>query len=63
MMVIILLHLDDHHHPGGDGAAAVTLSAMVGAVTLPRALGSTPRSDELLRDVREAVREHRLLSS
>lgn len=43
--------------------AAVTLSAMVGAVTIARALGPTPRSDELLRDVREAVRERRLLSA
>ena len=43
--------------------ATVTLSAMVGAVTIARALGPTPRSDELLRDVREAVRERRLLSA
>jgi TetR/AcrR family transcriptional repressor of nem operon len=43
--------------------AAVTLSAMVGAVTIARALGPTPRSDELLRDVREAVRERRLMSA
>src|ERR1700733_5081433 len=42
--------------------ASVTLSAMVGAVMIARALGSTPRSDELLRHVREAVRERRLLS-
>jgi len=41
--------------------AAVTLSAMVGAVMIARALGPTPRSDEILRDVREAVRERRLL--
>ena len=41
--------------------ALVTLSAMVGAVVIARALGPTPRSDELLRDVREAVRERRLL--
>ena len=43
--------------------ATVTLSAMVGAVTIARALGPTPRSDELLRDVREAVRERRLISA
>jgi TetR/AcrR family transcriptional repressor of nem operon len=43
--------------------ATVTLSAMVGAVTIARALGPTRRSDELLRDVREAVRERRLLSA
>jgi hypothetical protein len=36
---------------------------MVGAVTIARALGPTPRSDELLRDVREAVRERRLMSA
>ena len=42
--------------------ASVTLSAMVGAVTIARALGPTPRSEELLRDVREAVRERRLLA-
>jgi TetR/AcrR family transcriptional regulator, transcriptional repressor for nem operon len=41
--------------------AAVTLSAMVGAMFLARALGPTPRSEEILRDVREAVRERRLL--
>jgi TetR/AcrR family transcriptional repressor of nem operon len=42
--------------------ANVTLSAMVGAVMIARALGPTPRSDELLRDVRGAVRERRLLA-
>src|SRR4029453_8445213 len=31
--------------------ARVTLSAMVGAVMIARALGPTPRSDEILRDV------------
>jgi TetR/AcrR family transcriptional regulator, transcriptional repressor for nem operon len=41
--------------------AMVTLSAMVGAVMIARALGPTPRSDELLQGVREAVRERRLL--
>jgi TetR/AcrR family transcriptional repressor of nem operon len=41
--------------------ATVTLSAMVGAVMLARALGPTERSDEILRDVRSAVRERRLL--
>ena len=51
---------------GGDNDAArrratVTLSAMVGAVMIARALGPTPGSDEILRDVREAVRERRLL--
>jgi TetR/AcrR family transcriptional repressor of nem operon len=41
--------------------ATLTLSAMVGAMLIARALGPTPRSDEILRDVREAVRERRLL--
>jgi TetR/AcrR family transcriptional repressor of nem operon len=41
--------------------AAVTLSAVVGAVMIARALGPTPRSDEILRDVRDVVRERRLL--
>jgi TetR/AcrR family transcriptional regulator, transcriptional repressor for nem operon len=41
--------------------ATLTLSAMVGAITLARALGPTPGSEEILRDVREAVRERRLL--
>jgi TetR/AcrR family transcriptional regulator, transcriptional repressor for nem operon len=41
--------------------ATVTLSAMVGAVMIARALGPTPRSEEILRVVREAVRERRLL--
>jgi TetR/AcrR family transcriptional repressor of nem operon len=40
--------------------AAMTLSAMVGALTIARALGPGPRSDEILREVREAVRERRL---
>ena len=40
--------------------ATVTLSAMIGALMIARALGPTPRSDEILRDVREAVRERRL---
>ena len=53
-----LLGSDDEatrHH------ATVTLSAMVGAVMIARALGPSPRSEEILRDVREAVRERRLL--
>src|SRR5829696_3562353 len=37
--------------------AIVTLSAMIGALTIARALGPTERSDEILRDVREAVRK------
>src|SRR4051812_33934739 len=39
--------------------ATVTLSAMIGALMIARALGPTPRSDEILRDVREAVVESR----
>jgi TetR/AcrR family transcriptional repressor of nem operon len=51
---------------GGDDAdrrqrAAVTLSALVGAVVIARALGDTPTSDMLLADVGDAVRERRLL--
>jgi TetR/AcrR family transcriptional regulator, transcriptional repressor for nem operon len=53
-----LLEGDDEATPR---RATVTLSAMVGAVMIARALGPTPRSDEILRDVREAVRERRLL--
>jgi TetR/AcrR family transcriptional regulator, transcriptional repressor for nem operon len=41
--------------------ATLTLSAMVGAMVMARALGPTPRSEEILRDLREAVRERRLL--
>ncbi|GII57351.1 TetR family transcriptional regulator [Planotetraspora thailandica] len=41
--------------------AAVTLSALVGAVVIARALGDTPTSDALLADVGDAVRERRLL--
>jgi len=41
--------------------ANVTLSAMVGAVMIARGLGATDRSDELLRDVLEAIQERRLL--
>ena len=36
--------------------ATVTLSAMIGALMIARALGPTTRSGEILRDVREAVR-------
>jgi TetR/AcrR family transcriptional regulator, transcriptional repressor for nem operon len=54
-----LLESDDEN---SRGRANVALSAMVGAVMIARALGPTPRSDELLRDVREAVRERRLLA-
>jgi len=52
-----LLGDDDEAHR----RATVTLSAMVGAVMIAPALGPTPGSDEILRDVREAVRERRLL--
>jgi TetR/AcrR family transcriptional regulator, transcriptional repressor for nem operon len=54
-----LLESDDEN---SQRRANVTLSAIVGAVMIARALGPTPRSDELLRDVREAVRERRLLA-
>lgn len=36
--------------------AMVTLSAMIGALMIARALGPTTVSDEILRDVRETVR-------
>jgi TetR/AcrR family transcriptional repressor of nem operon len=49
--------------PGTRQRATVTLNAMVGAVIIARALGPTPHSDELLPDVREEVRERRLLSA
>ena len=45
---------------GDERAAAVTLSAMVGAVMMARALGSTDRSDEILRQVRDAVAERQV---
>jgi TetR/AcrR family transcriptional repressor of nem operon len=60
-----LAHLQsllDGDDEAGRKRAGVTLSAMVGAVMIARALGPTPRSDELLRDVRDAVRERRLLA-
>ena len=59
-----LAHLERLLEGDDDAArrrATLTLSAMVGAVMIARALGPTPRSDEILRDVREAVRERRLL--
>jgi hypothetical protein len=34
---------------------------MVGALMIARALGPTPSSDAILRDVREAVRDRRLV--
>ena len=57
-----LQSLMDGDDEDGRKRASVTLSAMVGAVMIARALGPTPRSAELLRDVREAVRERRLLA-
>lgn len=53
-----LLASDD---PDVRSRANVTLSAMVGAVMIARGLGPTDRSDEVLRDVLEAVQERRLL--
>jgi TetR/AcrR family transcriptional repressor of nem operon len=55
---------------GGDGGeqlasrhrAAVNLATLVGGVVIARALGDTPTSRTLLADVREAVRERRLLA-
>jgi TetR/AcrR family transcriptional repressor of nem operon len=57
-----LQSLLDGDDEGSRKRANVTLSTMVGAVMIARALGPTPRSHELLRDVREAVRERRLLA-
>jgi TetR/AcrR family transcriptional regulator, transcriptional repressor for nem operon len=48
--------------PDSRQRASVTLSALVGAVVISRALGDTPASDALLADVRSAIRERRLLS-
>ena len=47
--------------PAARQRAAVTLSTLVGAVVISRALGDTPTSDALLADVRDAIRERRLL--
>jgi TetR/AcrR family transcriptional repressor of nem operon len=41
--------------PHARAEATVTLAAMVGAVTIARALGPTPASDAVLRDVRERL--------
>ena len=53
-----LLAADD---PDARRRANVTLSAMVGALMIARGLGPTDRSDELLRDVLEAIKERRVL--
>jgi len=58
----LLRELQDGDDEDARRRASVTLSAMVGAVTLARALGDTERSEELLRDVRDAIRERRLLA-
>jgi TetR/AcrR family transcriptional regulator, transcriptional repressor for nem operon len=45
---------------GGDGArqrATVALSTLIGSVTLARALGADPLSDEILRDARAALKD------
>ena len=51
--------LGDEENENTRREATMTLSAMIGALMIARALGPTPRSDEILRDVREAVRESR----
>lgn len=56
-----LQQLLDDDDPDARRRANVTLSAMVGALMIARGLGPTDRSDELLRDVLEAVRTRRLL--
>ena len=47
--------------PDARRRANVALSAMVGAVMIARGLGPTERSDELLRDVLEAIQARQLL--
>jgi TetR/AcrR family transcriptional repressor of nem operon len=47
--------------PGSRDRAAVTLSALVGGLTISRALGDTPTSQALLTAVRDSVRQRRLL--
>src|SRR3954451_11464000 len=54
-----LLGEDDDEDEAARRRATVTLSAMIGALTVARALGATPQSDEILRDVCQAVRELR----
>jgi TetR/AcrR family transcriptional repressor of nem operon len=51
------VELLEHQLDGDDaqGRATLTLAAMVGAVTIARALGPTSTSDALLRDVREQL--------
>jgi TetR/AcrR family transcriptional repressor of nem operon len=53
--------VDDHDDPAVADRAVVTLSAMVGALVLSRALGDTGDSDALLSTVRDAVCDRRIL--
>jgi TetR/AcrR family transcriptional repressor of nem operon len=53
---------DGEDEPASRHRAAVNLAALVGGVVIARALGDTPTSRTLLADVREAVRERRLLA-
>lgn len=57
----LLADLVGGEDPDRRARAAVTLSTLVGAVLIARALGNTPVSDGLLADVRAAVRGRRLL--
>jgi TetR/AcrR family transcriptional repressor of nem operon len=48
------------HDPDSRRDALLTLSMIVGALTIARGLGRTDRSDELLDTVRDAIHDRRL---
>lgn len=48
--------LGDSDDESAGPRAAATVSAMVGALTIARALGPTPESDAFLREVRQSLR-------
>ncbi|MGE4425817.1 MAG: hypothetical protein AB7G37_05110 [Solirubrobacteraceae bacterium] len=58
----LLESFDDPADPDGRRRALVTLSAMVGAVVIARALGATDASDEVLDATRDAITERRVLA-
>jgi TetR/AcrR family transcriptional repressor of nem operon len=57
-----LLGGNGEDEPASRDRAAVNLATLVGGVVIARALGDTPASRTLLEDVREAVRDRRLLA-
>lgn len=59
--VAALQAVDDRADAEAGDRAVVTLSAMVGALVLSRALGPTPQSDALLATVAAAVRDRQIL--